>query len=216
MTPMILHQGIYFPDGEINMTEWMTLRGEVVDGRGTYQIKKLRKAVSYCKRFRTAVDGGCHVGTWTRQLAKRFAHVHAFEPVSAHRECFALNVEARNVVLHPCALGEHEGRVSISSEPHSSGESWVSGPGDIPMYTLDSFDLIDVDLIKLDVEGTELPILRGAARLLERCRPVVCVEQKKGHAERFGLPDTGAVDYLQSLHYELAEEIFGDYILVPA
>lgn len=212
---MIQHQGVWLPDGETHLPAWMDRAGEIVDGRGTYQIKKLRAAVSYCQHFRIAVDVGGHCGLWSMQLVKRFGHVHAFEPVRAHRECFTLNVEAFNVTLHPVALGESEGSVSIQTAPTSSGDSWVSGPGSIPMQTLDSFDLQDVDFMKLDTEGHELPILRGAAETIDRCRPVVIVEQKKGHAQRFGLPETGAVDYLRGLGYRLAQETSGDYILVP-
>ena len=81
------------------------------------------------------------------------------------------------------------------------------------MVTLDSFDLQDVDFIKLDCEGYELFALRGAEETLKRCRPCVIVEQKPNRAQRFGLPQTGAVDYLQSLGAKLRAKMAGDYIL---
>lgn len=212
---MIVHQGIYLPDNEKHLPDWMNKAGEIVDGKGTYQIKKLRVLLSHCRQFRTAVDVGAHVGLWTMQLAKRFDHVHAFEPVQAHRECFALNVEALNVTMHPMALGESDGLVAMHTEPASSGDSWVSGDGDITMRTLDSYEFEDVDCIKLDNEGYELYALRGAEQTLLRCRPVVCVEQKPGKAQKFGLPETGAVAYLIGIGYKLARELSGDFIMVP-
>ncbi len=212
---MIVHQGIYLPDNEQHLQGWMDKAGEMVDGRGTYQIKKLRAAASYCKQFRTAVDVGAHVGFWTMQLVKRFTYVQAFEPVAAHRECFALNVEAFNVTLHPCALSETAGSVAIHTSTTSSGDSWIDGCGDIPMLTLDSFDLNDVDFVKIDTEGHELSVLRGGEQMLKRCRPVVIVEQKREHSLRFGLPKLGAVDYLLGMGYALARELSGDYILTP-
>lgn len=212
---MIEFGGWMFPDGESHLQEWMRTRNERVDGRLTYQHHKLRAATSYCTQFRNAVDVGGHVGLWSRYLAKRFAHVYAFEPMATHRECFALNVDAFNVTLHPVALGECASSVAMHTNPTSSGDTWVDGDGDIPMRALDSFDLDDVDFVKLDCEGFELFALRGGEQTLKRCRPVVIVEQKPGRASKFGLAETEAVTYLQGLGYKLQQQLSGDYILTP-
>lgn len=211
-------QGIWFPDHETHLQQWMAKAGEIVDGKGTYQIKKLRTAVGLCKQRRTAVDIGGHVGLWSMQLTKLFDHVHAFEPVEAHRECFIKNVldAGGNAILHALALGEKEGSVSIHTTTTSSGDSWVKGDGDIPMITLDSLALDEVDFMKLDCEGYELFALRGAADTIARCKPVIIVEQKPGRAQKFGLPETGAVTFLEGLGYKLAKEMSGDYLMVPA
>ncbi|TFG85842.1 MAG: FkbM family methyltransferase [Hyphomicrobiales bacterium] len=215
---MIQHQGIFLPDGETHLVDWMTRAGEIVDGRGTYQIKKLRAALGYCQRFNVAIDVGAHCGMWSMQLAKRFQWVDAFEPVAAHRECFAANLADRdNVKLHACALGDHDGSVRIDTAPTSSGDSRVGGDGDIPMYRLD--DLFRrasrVDFIKLDCEGYEYFALRGGEATIRQWRPVIIVEQKPGRGSGFGLSDLAAVDWLRSLGYLLKAEMAGDYIMVP-
>lgn len=212
---MIEYGGWVFPDGEKHLPEWLASNGQKIDGRLAYQAKKWNAAISYCERKRTAVDVGGHIGLWTYYLASRFGHVHAFEPVQAHRDCFTLNIPQVNVTLHPVALGEADGFVSIESAPTSSGDSRVAGEGDIPLHRMDDYDLQDVDLIKLDAEGYELFALRGAEQTIKRCRPVVICEQKPGRAQRFGLPETGAVDYLQGLGYKLMQQISGDFILTP-
>lgn len=223
---MFKHQEVWLPDGETHLTHWMDTAGEIVDGKGSYQIKKLRAALSLCTQFRTAVDVGAHCGLWSMQLVKRFAHVEAFEPVAAHRECFAKNVFADHeepvrsehrvdgvkATLHACALGDHEDMINITTEPTSSGDSRVNGPGDIPMHTLDSFNLQDVGLIKLDTEGHEYFVLRGARETLLRCRPVVIVEQKPGHAQRHGIGEKDALPLLEGLGAKLRKEISGDFI----
>ena len=84
------------------------------------------------------------------------------------------------------------------------------------METLDSLDLINVDFMKLDCEGFEENVLRGGVATITRWKPVVIVEQKREMAARFGLPLLGAVDFLKTLGYKVAEEISGDYIMVPA
>lgn len=97
--------------------------------------------------------------------------------------------------------------------PTSSGDSYVKGEGDIHMKRLDDFDILDVDFIKLDTEGHELFCLRGGEEMLKRWKPVICVEQKPGKAQQFGLKETGAVTYLQGLGAKLRLTMSGDFFL---
>ncbi len=224
---MITHQGIYLPDNEQHFVEWMTKNGELVDGKGTYQIKKFRAAMTHCKSFRTAVDIGGHVGLWSMQLAKRFALVHAFEPVAAHRQCFDMNIgfalpysqerdsqSLYNVEMHPCAIGDHEGTVNITSNPISSGDSRVDGDGDIPLHTLDSFNLQEVDFIKIDTEGYELYAIKGAEETIKRNKPVMIVEQKGHGMKYFGFSKEEGVELLQSWGMiPLQAPLSGDWIM---
>lgn len=220
---MIQHQGIWLPDGETHLVEWMTKNGEIVGGRGTYQIKKLRAALSHCRKFRTAIDVGAHVGMWTMQLLHKFQIVHAFEPVAAHRACWQMNLAGmsagHDLYLHECALGDHEGYVRIDTAPTSSGDSKVGGDGDIPLRTLDSFiqpfDLHDVDFIKLDCEGYEYFALRGGEATIRRDLPTIIVEQKLGRGQQFGLRELQAVEWLQSIGYKCVEQMSGDFVMVP-
>lgn len=171
-------------------------------------------------RRRTAVDVGGHCGTWSFNLAHWFAKVEAFEPVAAHRECFNMNVNgphgiASKVTLHPFALGDREGTVSICTEDGSSGNSFVKGKGEIPMRTLDSFEFTDVDFLKLDVEGYEAFILQGGEMLINRWHPIIVVEQKRTMSvDRFGLKPLSAVKFLIDHGYKTAAEISGDYFMV--
>lgn len=206
--------GLWLPAHEDHLIKWMQQRNEIVAGKPAYQYHKLTRALGYVKQFRGAIDVGAHCGLWSMHLAKRFQFLHAFEPVALHRECFEKNVALREgVVLYPFALGEKAGMVEIHTADSSSGDSWVKGEGDIPLERLDLFDLHDIDFIKLDCEGYELFALRGGEETLKRCRPVVCVEQKPGRAQKFGLQETEAVDYLKSLGAKLLAVMSGDYIL---
>lgn len=205
--------GWFFPDHEQHLTEWLGKMNDNRDGRLRYQGKKQDAALPWCKELRGAVDIGAHVGLWSYYLSKTFFHVDAFEPVSAHRECFRANVINRNVVLHDCAIGDREGMVSLHIGDGSSGDSWIDGEGAIAMKRLDDFTLTEVDFIKLDCEGYELFALRGGEETIKRCRPCIIVEQKPGRAQKFGLGETDAVDYLKSLGAVLRKVMAGDYIL---
>lgn len=209
---MKLFGGWMFPDHETHLIEWLSKINETVDGRLRYQGKKQDIALQWCRHKRVAVDIGAHVGLWSYYLAKQFQVVHSFEPVADHRECFGRNVQASHVVLYPIALGEREGSISMHTSTGSSGDSWISGEGEIPLRKLDDFDLHDVDLIKLDCEGGELPALRGAERTLLRCHPAVIVEQKPGHAQKYDLPELGALDYLRSLGAHMRAAKAGDFV----
>lgn len=213
---MVECQGVFLPEGEKHLVEWMLNNGEMVDGKGTYQIKKLRTALSHCPRFRTAIDVGGHVGLWTMQLAKKFQCVHAFEPVEAHRECFVLNThDLTGVTLHAAALGDHEGTVCIETAPTSSGDSRVGGDGDIPLRTLDSYNIKEVDFIKLDCEGYEYFALKGGEQTIREWLPIIIVEQKPGRGQRFGLTELQAVEWLMSLGYACVAKLSGDFVMVP-
>jgi len=211
------HQGVWLPDEEKHFPEWMDKNGELVDGRGTYQIKKLRAAVKYCRQARVAVDVGGHVGLWSMQLVRQFEVVHAFEPVAAFRACFERNVAGNGVVKHilyPCALGAAAGSVSMAVDPADTGGTHVAGAGDISMRTLDEFEFARLDFIKIDCEGYELEVLRGAELTLRENRPVVIVEQKPHKLKpNFGIDGTPAVDYLLAMGAKQREVISGDYIL---
>ncbi len=211
--------GWWFPDHEEHLPEWMAhpKNQMVLNGRQAYQGRKQVAALALCKRFRAAVDVGGHVGLWSYNLAHNFATVFAFEPVAEHRACFEKNLEgvSQHVHLHAMALGAVNGSVSMHTEKGSSGNTTVAGKGDIPLRRLDELDIVDVDFMKLDCEGYEENVLRGGQALIDACRPVIVVEQKRDHAAKMGLETLGAVSFLKTLGYVVAKEISGDYLMVP-
>jgi FkbM family methyltransferase len=211
---MFQHQGIWLPDGEKHFVDWMNSSGEIVDGKGTYQIKKFRAAMEYVKNFRVAVDVGAHVGLWSMQLAQRFDNVIAFEPVAAFRECFVKNAWMRGVKCFPYALGAEVGRVSMNVDASDTGGTHVSGPGSIDMKTLDSFSLKSVDFVKIDAEGYEHHIIDGGRETILRCKPCIIVEQKQHiMAKNFGIKGTPAVDLLREMGGLVRRELSGDFIV---
>lgn len=207
--------GWQFPDDEDHLIEWMRKADTLIDGRLAYQAAKIDLALRHVSRFRCAVDVGSHVGLWSFYLAKRFARVEAFEPVPEHGDCFALNVTAPTVTLHRCALGAADGEVRIAQFPGNSGHTHVSAYGTIvaPMRTLDSFAFDDVDFLKIDCEGYEREVLRGAVDTITRCRPTIIVEQKPGNGSRYGHGDRGALKLLAGMGVRIVAEKSGDYVL---
>lgn len=198
-------EGIWLPDHEDHLLQFAKSHG------WTYQDHKLQAALKYVNKWTRVIDVGGHVGLWSKSLVEFFDHVEAFEPVKEHRECFEKNVSGANI--HPYALSDKEQRLCMKMEHGSSGDSYVQGDGDTEARTLDSFGFDDVGFIKIDCEGYELFVVKGAKETLLKNKPVMIVEQKPGKAEKYGLEDTAAVKYLETLGAKLREQISGDYIL---
>lgn len=210
--------GWWWPDHEEHMPEWMQDPKNKLElnGRLSYQGKKQQAVLKHCHRRDVAVDIGAHIGLWSYNLAHAGFAVFAFEPVADHRECFRKNLaDLEGVTLFPYALGDKADMVNIRVNPTSTGDSWVKGPGDVEQRTLDSMELPDVDLIKVDAEGYEELILRGAINTIRADKPVIIVEQKRDMAVKFGLEPQGAVRFLKKLGYRVVEEISGDFVMVP-
>jgi FkbM family methyltransferase len=147
--------------------------------------------------------------------------LHAFEPLALHRLMFHRNMNgiSRHWELHPFALGDEDGRfVTMHTRSDSSGDAHIADQdsGDEPgmtMCTLDSFMLTDVDLIKIDVEGYELPVLLGAEETLLRNKPNIVLEQKGHDVKHFGRPRDGALKWLVKRGWRVLQTITGDHIL---
>lgn len=212
---MFQFQHVWLPDGEKHFPEWMARNGELVDGKGTYQLKKWRACLPWIKQWSVAVDVGAHVGLWTMQMAKVFRFVHCFEPMDAFSRCLLENMKwQNNFCVYPVALGAGEKWVAMSYAPADSGNTHVVEGDATRMRRLDDYDLADVDFLKVDCEGSEAAVLTGARMTLERCRPCVIVEQKQHKMKQnYGTAGTPAVDLLRAMGAVVRQEISGDHIL---
>jgi FkbM family methyltransferase len=199
----------WVPDSDTHLAAYLASSG------GQYQKPQRRVSLEHCARRRVALDVGAHIGLWSRQLAAEFEAVHAFEPVAEFRECFARNVGAANVQLHPFALGNAACRAKIEFASANTGMTRIVDVGDegVEVRTLDSLSLGAVDYIKLDVEGFELFVLEGAHETLLRCRPLLTLEQKGHGAQHFGVEQYEALDYLKALGAVVLGRVVDDWIV---
>lgn len=217
MTNLQKVHGWWMLADESHLPDHMAALNQPLDGRLTYQLSKYNATKQYVKSFGQAVDVGGHIGLWSWVMAKDFEAVLAFEPMEHHRECWRKNMAGvENSGLYNCALGAEKGHVALETRtPGSSGDTQVKpgAKGTTPLETLDSFAFADVGLIKIDCEGYEEFVLRGAADTLARCKPVVIVEQKRDMSRRYGLKPQSAVRWLERRGMVLKKEISGDFIL---
>lgn len=180
------------------------LAGQMAED-GSYQRENLDAALRHVKAFELAVDGGAHVGTWTRPMAARFAQVISFEPSLDTFECLAHNLrDLKNVELHNEALGKERGCVSMTLEglinainSRNTGARYAVEGGSIQRVTIDGLHLPSLDFLKLDIEGGEVDALRGARKTLLQFKPIVLFEDK-GHWRRYGYERSAPHDLLRS------------------
>jgi len=212
--------GLWLPDREEVLAEEI-VKSPYFAGAGTIQFKKFAAAFPHIRQFRHAVDVGANCGIWTRVMARCFPLVTCFEPNAECHEAFWLNNPWREmndisqVVLKACALGHERGTLRLNTELRSTAFTRIDpeGNAEIEVRTLDSLNLPDVDFIKIDVEGWEHNVVKGAAETIRRCRPAMIVEQKPDNAERHGLKRYGAVNLLRKMGGEIVADISGDVIV---
>jgi FkbM family methyltransferase len=184
------------------------------DERSRRAAERLPEALRYVTDFGLAVDAGAHIGLWSRIMAERFELVVAFEPLAENWDAWEASTSGyTNTSLWGVALGDEACRVRLEGEGASLHYAVKDRTGPITMRTLDSYGL-PVTFLKVDCEGADTLVLRGAERTLHQHRPVVMVECIDAMARRYGLPAGAAVAYLESLGMHWVMKIGNDTVFV--
>lgn len=159
----------------------------------------------------TLLDAGAHAGAFTLHFAEvKHARVVAFEPLPDVSEALRQELRRRyggnipaHVQVHSVALGDRPGRATLSI-PKVRGDvvkEWASIAKDfeeiraalpqgfdeiihheVDVWTIDSLALRDVTAMKIDVEGHELAVVRGATTTIRACRPFITLELEERHS----------------------------------
>lgn len=169
----------------------------------------------------SAIDCGSHSGRHTLPMARRvgpYGHVYAYEPLTS---AFAvlkntLSVEAiANVTIENIALGEQEGEaqfVYVPDFPEYSGfkERIYHDEGikrtliSVPVYRIDSRHFENkIKYIKVDAEGGDLIIMRGAKKIIERDRPFVTFELGDNSILRYEYASVDYYNYFADMDYHI-------------
>jgi FkbM family methyltransferase len=161
---------------------------------------------------RAAVDAGANRGIWAEMLARLCPKVYAFEPnpklfpvleAAARRnvECFAYGLSDADGQADLMIPGEG---VRYSNQGATLNPSKVlgvkHGVTQIETRRLDSLALAPVGFIKIDVEGHELAVIRGATALIARDMPTLVVEIEERHTKK---PLAEALSEITSLGYRM-------------
>ncbi len=179
-----------------------------------YNIELFKK---YVNEGDTVIDLGGHIGTHTIALSKLVGPsgtVHTFEPQVKIFTELLVNTYLNgcdNVTPHHAAVGASEGQ-TFMMRPNQTNEGMtkIGSRGEpVSMKTVDSFNIKNVSLIKIDIEGYELEALKGALETVKRDRPVLIIEVFKD--ARFD----EKMDFIKGLGYVVSHTSANDYLCLP-
>lgn len=165
------------------------------------------------------LDVGANFGylslVWATTISKN-GKIHAFEPNNQVYNSFQKSINGnkldKSIHLNNLAVGKKDGFVNLYSSSTSSNTRNISesiGPeSSIRMISLDSYveenEIESCDLIKIDVDGIEYEILKGAENLLKKFRPILIVETNG---------DKRLIEFFSSHNYQILDMKLEPYIL---
>lgn len=172
--------------------EWLnqfSLLGMNIGGGGDFRYSGEKPALFYIRNHLKNLsdpilfDVGANVGNYSILLREVFgnkAKIYSFEPSHKTFHKLSLNVGGKN--LYNFGFGSENKKVNLYSNPNKSGLASVyernlehvnlslKDSEEVEIITLDSFckehDIKHIDFLKIDVEGHELEVLRGAEKLI--------------------------------------------------
>lgn len=148
----------------------------------------------YVRKGSTALDVGAYDGLYAIEFVRAGARrVAVFEPHPYGAKRLA-EAHLRRAEIHAVALSDKDGtaQLVVPSGTYGRAESKIasdsSTPSDeihtVPIRRLDSYGFHDVSMLKIDVEGHELEVLRGARETIRESKPVLFIEVEERHHER--------------------------------
>lgn len=195
---------------------------------GSYDIVLCNNFRKYLRTGDVMLDIGANVGYISAMAASQVGEtgeVHGFEPL---RECFerlgllqSLNPNY-NFIFNNLALGEQEGFLPIAYDPQGGSRNATLVPDSssavtisVPVKRLDAYIFQNIPkperirLIKIDVEGFEFPVLRGAEQFFAqtKCRPLIFCELKPWELKKIGASLEDFEQYMKRFGYRAYDSV---------
>jgi len=197
-------------------------------------IKKFYSRLAMHDPFFVVIDLGAQTGSFSL-LAKYFPHSrwYAFEPIKEAADTLKTNLflnHIQNVSVYQMAASDYSGQAILKLPPNLNGWGLATIGSNVLRFTPDgerSIDCIDldsfivsnsiekVDFMKLDTEGWELYILKGAKNLIMRDQPVILMEYNETNMKQCNVRKEEINDFLQTMGYEWELISSEDILCIP-
>ena len=217
---MIKIRDYYIPDTDHHFIEYLK-------NNEHYQEAQRNRAISFVEDWGFAIDIGANIGLWSKDLSKYFDKLVCFEPNSFCQNFLKKNINMHKSKIYTCALGEKDETKDLFVHSSNSGASSLINrtklgykednspifgefPKDTPKINtlikkLDSFEFENINFIKIDVQGFEFNVLKGAYHTLKNNKPVLCIEEDN--------PENSlTLPFLRELNYELVDVVVKEHI----
>ena len=171
-----------------------------------YDRAMLDRIIPYIRSDQSVLDLGAFIGSHTVEYLKHAKSVMSFEPNPSAFECLKYNCpDALHVNV---ALGNKFCERYWTRIYPNCGASYLSDEPTpdcltVPVMPLDSFELPKkICYMKIDVEGEEVAVLRGARDTIEEHRPVMCIEVNRAALNRTGTSAEELINMLHKMRYK--------------
>lgn len=220
-----MHDGVRFEFKALPFLDEDDLRAMLTNSYDLILCNNFRK---FLQAGDVVLDIGANIGYISAIAASRVGpsgEVHGFEPL---QECFErlsvladLNPKCK-FHFNNVALGEQTGSLPISYDPQGGSRNATLVPDHrapatrpVPVMRLDAYIAQNIAkperirLIKIDVEGYEFPVLRGAEQFFAKttCRPLIFCELKPWEIRKCGYSIEDLERYMQSFGYQAYDSV---------
>ncbi len=214
------------------LAEDQGISGYLFDGERVWEPDIVELFGKVYRRGGNIVDVGANLGLHSialAKLAKGGEKVYALEP---HPEIFPLTQyncsKYKNIECIPKAASDCAAQFfmpSILKMENAGGVGLQTGKGEeslpVESISIDSLGLRNISLMKIDVEGHEIPCIHGAQETIRRERPILVVEIMGGHNVKTAAPEIAdeirraRISEICKLGYDATQVSYHDYLFQP-
>lgn len=172
---------------------------------GEYELNTTRLFERIIKPEHVCVDVGASIGYFTILMGKLGKEVYAIEPIKEQCDRIVKNVTGNslsNVEVINKALSSKQGVIKINGMAH--------GRDSAEAITLDSLNIQQVDIMKMDIDGSEPEALKGATETIKRSPNLqLVIEYYPEYIKKLGNNPKEMIDFLSN-HFTHVKRIGGD------
>jgi len=178
--------------------------------------------IKYVEKYLTddsiILDIGANIGTWSIPLAIKNRKIYSFEPFdsSYYALCGNIFLNNKESIIYPrhCAITDNinmKTKIQLSESINIGGCKLIETNNSEQknkyiLETLDSFQFDKIDLIKIDVEGHELNVLKSGKETILKYKPVIffeCWDNESTHWNDIPNTSLELMNYIKSLGYQI-------------
>lgn len=184
-------------------------------GHPHMQDKCLNQFLEWCqiqkKKFNLIVDVGAWCGTWAMSMQKYAKNIQCYEPNKLHFDCLSRNLAPyTHIKLYNQAVGNVDGFVNLTEESATQNTRVIFEHGDTKISKLDSLETTGMDMLKIDVEGLEMEVLKGASTKLNEVEYLMI--ELNNNSKRYGSSNSVIERHLKSLGFKELIKIWPDIV----